>query len=170
MRRADAVETAEAWEIALLSRSTPVMLILSRQNLPTVRTLHTDENLSARGAYVLSGGNVRDVTLIATGSELEIAMKAADQLAAEGLRVAVVSAPSIDLFAAQSADYRAEVLGEAPRIGVEAALRMGWDGILRDHDAFVGMTGFGASAPASDLYRHFNITADAVVRAAKSMI
>jgi len=170
MRPADAVETAEAWEIALLSRSTPVMLILSRQNLPTVRTLHTDENLSARGAYVLSGGNVRDLTLIATGSELEIAMKAADQLAAEGLRVAVVSAPSIDLFAAQSADYRAEVLGEAPRIGVEAALRMGWDGILRDHDAFVGMTGFGASAPASDLYRHFNITADAVVRAAKSMI
>ncbi|MGL4280985.1 MAG: transketolase, partial [Albidovulum sp.] len=169
IRPADAVETAEAWEIAMTSKATPVMLILSRQNLPLVRTDAT-ENLTARGAYILKGGKTRDLTLIATGSELEIALAAAAVLEADGLKVAVVSAPSFEMFAAQPADYRAEVLGTAPRIGIEAALRMGWDGLLRDTDAFVGMTGFGASAPAADLYRHFNITPEAVAATGKALI
>ncbi|MBN8630942.1 MAG: transketolase [Rhodobacterales bacterium] len=169
IRPADAVETAEAWEIAMASKATPVMLILSRQNLPLVRT-DVAENLTARGAYLLKGGKDRELTLIATGSEVEIALAAAAALEAQGLRVAVVSAPSFEMFAAQPADYRAGVLGTAPRVGIEAALRMGWDGLLRDTDAFVGMTGFGASAPAGDLYRHFNITPEAVIAAGKALI
>jgi len=169
IRPADAVETAEAWEIAMASRKTPVMLILSRQNLPTVRKTAVAGNPSAFGAYLLKGGADRDLTLIATGSEVEIALAAADQLEAEGLKIALVSAPSFELFAAQTADYRAQVLGSAPRVGVEAALRMGWDGLLRETDAFVGMTGFGASAPAGDLYRHFDITPEAVVAAGRKL-
>ena len=169
IRPADAVETAEAWEIAMASKTAPVMLILSRQNLPTVRKDAT-ANLTARGAYLLQGGDLRDLTLIATGSEVELALAAATALEAEGLKVAVVTAPSFELFATQPATYRAAVLGAAPRVGIEAALRMGWDGLLRDADAFVGMTGFGASAPAADLYRHFNITPDAVVATAKALI
>ena len=153
----------------MASKTAPVMLILSRQNLPTVRKDAT-ANLTARGAYLLQGGDLRDLTLIATGSEVELALAAATALEAEGLKVAVVTAPSFELFAAQPATYRAAVLGTAPRVGIEAALRMGWDGILRDSDAFVGMTGFGASAPAADLYRHFNITPEAVVAAGRALI
>ena len=171
LRPADAVETAEAWEIAMTSKSTPSLLVLSRQNLPTLRTAHSAENRSARGAYLLRDpGAARQVTLIATGSEVEIAMNAADMLAAEGIEAAVVSAPSFELFAAQPRAYVAQVLGEAPRIGCEAAIRQGWDIFLGPTDAFVGMTGFGASAPAPALYKHFNITAEAIVAEAKSMI
>jgi len=171
IRPADAVETAEAWEIAMMSKDKPVMLILSRQNLPLQRTAHTTENRSARGAYLLRDpGAARQVTLIATGSEVELAMAAADQLASEGIEAAVVSAPSFELFAAQPRDYVAQVLGDAPRIGVEAALRQGWDLFLGPRDGFVGMTGFGASAPAPALYEHFNITAEAIVAEAKSLI
>ena len=170
IRPADAVETAEAWEVAMASRNAPVMLILSRQNLPTVRASASEDNQTERGAYLVKNPTNRDLTLIATGSELETALTAAAQLETEGLRVAVVSAPSFELFAAQSDDYRAQVLGDTPRVGVEAALRMGWDALLRDTDAFVGMTGFGASAPAADLYRHFNITAAAVAQAGKALI
>ncbi len=166
IRPCDAVETAEAWEIAMASKSTPVLLVLSRQNLPLVRD-SVDQNMTARGAYLLRDPGTRDVTLIATGSEVEIALAAADQLAAEGIRAAVVSAPSFELFAAQDDAYRAEVLGTAPRVGVEAAIRQGWDLFLRPEDGFVGMTGFGASAPAPALYRHFGITADAVADAAR---
>ena len=170
IRPADAVETAEAWEIAMAATDGPVMLVLSRQNLPLVRD-SADENLTARGAYLSRDPGDRQVTLIATGSELEIALAAADLLAGDGIAAAVVSAPSFELFAAQPADYRERVLGQAPRVGVEAALRQGWDGpILRTSDAFVGMTGFGASAPASDLYRHFGITAEAVAAAARNLI
>jgi transketolase len=110
------------------------------------------------------------VTLIATGSEVEIALAAADLLAAEGLRAVVVSAPSFELFAAQPAEYRVAVLGCAPRIGIEAAIRQGWELFLERGDAFVGMTGFGASAPAPELYRHFGITAKAVAALAKTRI
>ena len=106
------------------------------------------------------------MTLIATGSEVEIALSAAATLESLGLRVAVVSAPSFDLFAGQSAEYRAEVLGTAPRVGIEAAIRQGWDAVLREGDAFIGMTGFGASAPAAALYAHFGITVEAAVQAA----
>ncbi|WP_415391948.1 transketolase [Paracoccus sp. SJTW-4] len=170
IRPADAVETAESWEIAMEATDGPVLLALSRQNLPTLRD-RADRNLTALGAYCLRDPGDRQATLIATGSEVEIALAAADLLAEQGIIAAVVSAPSFELFAAQPADYRAAVLGDAPRVGVEAAIRQGWDGpILRTTDGFVGMTGFGASAPAQDLYRHFGITAEAVADAARNLI
>jgi transketolase len=168
LRPCDAVETAEAWEIAMASTDRPVLLALSRQNLPTLRD-SVAENQTARGAYTLRAARDRQITLIATGSEVEIAMAAADLLAARGIRAAVVSAPSFELFAAQPEPYRAAVLGDAPRIGIEAAIRQGWDTLLRHTDGFVGMTGFGASAPAPALYTHFGITAQAVADMATSM-
>ncbi|MGV6872028.1 transketolase [Pseudochelatococcus sp. B33] len=166
IRPCDAVETAEAWEIVLATRDRPVLLALSRQNLPTLRG-QADENLTARGGYLIRRPDRRDVTLIATGSEVEIATAAADRLAAEDIEAAVVSLPSFELFATQDADYRHAILGDAPRIGIEAAIRVGWEAVLRHDDAFIGMTGFGASAPAAELYRQFGITADDIVRAAK---
>lgn len=169
VRPCDAVETAEAWEIAMAARTTPTLLVLSRQNLPLVRTA-ASENLTALGAYVLREAESRQVTLIATGSEVEIALAAADQLADEGIRAAVVSAPCFEAFAEQSRSYQQAVLGVAPRIGVEAAIRQGWELMLRHEDGFVGMTGFGASAPASQLYRHFGITADQIVSIAKTRL
>jgi transketolase len=169
LRPCDAVETAEAWEIALASTGTPTLLALSRQNLPVVRTM-ADVNMTAKGAYVLRDTSNRQVTLIATGSEVEIALAAADMLETAGVRAAVVSAPSFELFAAQPADYRAAVLGQGPRVGIEAAIRQGWDAVLRSDDAFIGMTGFGASAPAPALYAHFGITAAAAAKAARTLI
>ena len=170
-RPADAVETAEAWELAATSDKTPSVLCLSRQGLPTLRREYTDENRTARGAYLLRDTDgERDITLIATGSEVEIACAAADMLKAEGIRAAVVSAPCFELFAAQDAAYRASVLGTAPRIGIEAAVRQGWDGVLRPEDGFVGMTGFGASAPAPTLYEHFGITADQTAAKARELL
>jgi transketolase len=170
IRPADAVETAEAWEIAMKSTEKPVMLVLSRQNLPTVRREQQLENLTARGAYVLREVKDRQVTLIATGSEVALALQAADRLAAEGIRAAVVSAPCFEAFAAQPRPYVDAVLGDAPRIGIEAALRQGWDLFLGPRDGFVGMTGFGASAPAPQLYQNFNITVEAIASEAKSLI
>jgi len=169
LRPADAVETAEAWEIALAKTDGPVLLALSRQNLPLLRA-EAGENLTARGAYLLRDPGARQVTLIATGSEVEIAVRAAETLESHGIRAAVVSAPSFERFARQSDAYRAAVLGNAPRIGVEAAIRMGWEAFLRPGDAFIGMTGFGASAPAPALYEHFGITPEAVVKSAQSLI
>ncbi len=169
-RPADAIETAECWELALAARKTPSVLSLSRQNLPTLER-PVAENLSARGAYVLQEPlEGRDVTLLATGSEVTIALEAAKLLEAQGKRAAVVSMPSFELFSAQSADYRAFVLGTAPRVGVEAAIRFGWDRWLGETGAFVGMTGFGASAAAEALYEHFGITPEAVARAALDVI
>ena len=171
LRPADAVETAEAWQIAMTVEGTPSVLALSRQGLPTLRTSHTDANMVARGAYVLrEPSGARDVTLIATGSEVEIAINAADLLAGEGIRAAVVSAPCFELFAQQDADYRARVLGTAARVGVEAAIEQGWAPLLGENSAFVGMTGFGASAPIDDLYENFGITARAVADTAKNLI
>ncbi len=170
-RPADAVETAEAWQIAVTVQGTPSVLALSRQGLPTLRTTHTDANMVARGAYVLrEAAGARDVTLIATGSEVEIAVQAAELLAGEGIRAAVVSAPCFELFAEQDAQYRAEVLGSAPRVGVEAAIEQGWAPLLGENSAFVGMSGFGASAPIKDLYENFGITPAAVAAAAKTLI
>ncbi len=168
-RPADAVETAEAWELAISDETTPSVLCLSRQGLPTVRLEHSDALPSAKGAYVLRGGSSRDVTIIATGSEVEIALNAADQLAAQGITAAVVSAPCFERFAAQPAAYRAQVLGDAPRIGIEAAIKQGWGALLGDNSAFIGMDSFGASAPADELYAHFGITAEAVVAAANAL-
>jgi transketolase len=168
-RPCDAVEAAEAWEIAVNEDSTPSLMALSRQGLPTVRD-DASENMTAKGMYVLrEADGTRDVTLIATGSEVEIALNAADQLAADGIKAAVVSAPCFELFDKQDAAYRASVLGTAPRVGVEALIVTGWEKYLGDNSAFIGMTGFGASAPADELYAHFGITADAVAAAAKSL-
>ncbi|MAY34220.1 MAG: transketolase [Rhodovulum sp.] len=172
MRPCDAVETAEAWEVAMTQPARPSTLALSRQNLPVLRDAGAPkDNMTARGAYVLrEAEGPRDITLIATGSEVEIAIDAAEDLAVEGIQAAVVSAPCFELFADQDADYRAKVLGTAPRIGVEAAIRQGWDAMLRSDDTFIGMTGFGASAPAAQLYQHFGITSAAVINAARAYL
>jgi transketolase len=171
-RPADAIETTECWEIALRSRETPSALCLSRQNLPVVRSTDNDENSCARGAYLLyeTEGD-RDVTLLATGSEVEIALNAAKLLAAEhAVQAAVVSMPCWELFESQPISYRQNVLGRAPRVAIEAASRLGWDRWLGETGAFVGMTGFGASAPAKSLYEHFGITTEAVSKAALSLV
>ncbi|HDR27948.1 transketolase [Rhodovulum sp.] len=170
-RPADVVETAECWEIAATASKTPSLMALSRQNLPCLRTAHTAENLVAKGAYVLrEADGARDVTLLATGSEVEIAMKAADLLAEEGIKAAVVSAPCFELFAEQDASYKAAVLGSAPRVGVEAAVEQGWAALLGERSAFVGMSSFGASAPAETLYAQFGITPAAVAAAARKLM
>jgi len=147
-------------------------MVLTRQGVPTQRLEHTDENLSARGAYVLAeaegGASKRAATLLATGSEVSVAMAARDALKAEGVAVAVISMPCWELFEEQNDDYRSNVLGDAPRIGIEAAVQFGWDRYLRDGDTFIGMAGFGASAPAPQLFEHFGITASAVVSAVKA--
>jgi transketolase len=168
-RPCDAVETAEAWEIALNSVGVPSVLCLSRQNLATVRE-SSDDNSSAMGGYVLrEPSGERDLTLLATGSEIEIALAAAVELKAQGHHVAVVSMPCWELFERQPRAYRSAVLGSAPRIAIEAAGRLGWDRWIGERGAFIGMDGFGASAPAPDLYRHFGITTGAVIEAAKSI-
>jgi transketolase len=170
-RPADAVETAECWLAALESVHTPSVLSLSRQNLPTLRTTADAGNLSAKGAYVLrETDGARAVTLLATGSEVEIAVRAAEMLAGDGVAAAVVSMPCWERFEAQDDAYRAKVLGAAPRVAVEAAARLGWDRWIGERGAFIGMTGFGASAPAPQLYEHFGITAEAVALAAKALI
>jgi transketolase len=170
-RPADAVETAEAYEIALASRKTPSAMVLSRQNVAAVRLETSSENLTARGAYILRDTDgKRDVTFLATGSEVELAVAAAETLKAEGVHAAVVSMPCWELFEQQSADYQAKVLGTAPRAAIEAAGRFGWDRWIGASGAFIGMNGFGASGPAGQVYKHFGITVDAAVAAAKKLI
>ncbi|MEO6299796.1 MAG: transketolase [Paracoccaceae bacterium] len=178
-RPADLVETAEAWEIALTSKTTPSVLALSRQNLPTVRKTHVTANLTAKGAYVLAEATgARRVILIATGSEVEIALKARDALQAEGIGTRVVSMPCMELFAAQDEAYRKRILPAGPvRVAVEAGVRAGgWDRWLlgeRGREAkagFIGMHSFGASAPIDRLYKEFGITPEATVALAKSLL
>ncbi len=170
-RPADAVETAECWLTALQSPHTPSILSLSRQAVPTLRRTLSPENLSATGGYVLrETDSARDVTLIATGSEVSIVARAADLLAADGIAAAIVSMPCWERFEARDADDRAKVLGTAPRIAVEAAARLGWDRWIGERGAFIGMTGFGASAPAARLYEHFGITPEAVAVRAKNLV
>jgi transketolase len=170
-RPADAVETAEAWHLALQRVSGPSILALTRQGVPTVRTSHEDANLSARGGYVLvDAEGARQATLIATGSEVTIALEAQAKLAAEGVSVAVVSMPSLELFAEQDPVYRASVLGAGLRVVVEAGVRQCWDRYLGDDGVFIGMSGFGASAPYGDLYKHFRITADDIAGAVKARL
>jgi transketolase len=169
-RPGDAVETAEAWDCALRAPNSPSVLCLSRQALPTFSEGGAI-NRVALGAYVIiEPEGDRDVTLIATGSEVSIALNAARLLADDNVRAAVVSAPCFDLFRQQSRDYQARVLGRVPRIGVEAAIEGDWAHWLGDGGAFVGMTGFGASAPAEVLYREFGITAEAVAAAARQCL
>ena len=177
-RPADTVETAEAWEIALTEDKRPSVLALTRQNLPTVRTAHTTKNLTALGAYVLAEAEgKREAILMATGSEVEIAMAARAALQAEGIGTRVVSMPSWELFAAQPEAWRKRVLPAGPvRVAIEAGVRMGWDRWLcgeRGREAkagFIGMPGFGASAPAERLYQEFGITAEATVAKVKELL
>jgi transketolase len=170
-RPADVVETAESWALALSDQHHPSVLALTRQNLMTVRTKHTDENLTAKGAYVIAEAEGAKVTLIATGSEVEMAFKARDLLADEGIVARIVSMPCWALFEEQDEKYRNEVLGPSTaKVGIEAALRFGWDRYIGPNGAFVGMEGFGASGPAKDVYKHFAITAEAVVAAAKKAL
>ncbi len=172
LRPADAVEAAEAWQVALKSTAAPTTLALTRQNLPTVRTEHTAENLTARGAYELTAakGDAK-ATIFATGSEVEIALAARAELDKRGIAARVVSVPSFELFFAQEDAYREGVLGTAPvRVAVEAGIRQGWDAIIGSDGVFVGMTGFGASGPIEDLYKHFGITAEAVVAAVEKRL
>ena len=170
MRPADGIETVECWEAALGDVKAPTTLVLSRQNLKAVRTEASAENLSAKGGYVLreAEGGAREVTILATGSEVEIAVAAAEKLAGEGVKAAVVSLPCWELFAKQPKAYRDGVLGQAPRIAVEAASPFGWTRFVEDEDDVIGMTGFGASAPGGDLYKHFGITAEKVAEKAKA--
>ncbi len=178
-RPADTVETAEAWELALTSTRTPSVLALSRQGLPTVRRVHKNTNLTANGAYVLAEAEgKRQVILIATGSEVEIALAARNKLQERGIGTRVVSMPCMELFAAQDEAYRRKILPAGPvRIGIEAGLRDGgwdrWPLGERGREAkagFIGMTGFGASAPAERLYEEFGITADATVDMAVGLL
>ncbi|MGB8364870.1 MAG: transketolase [Rhizomicrobium sp.] len=169
LRPADAVETAECWQIALQETGRPSVIALSRQNLPTVRTTHTDINLSRKGAYELAPADgAAQVTFLATGSEVEIALAARAILAQEGIASRVVSMPCWELFEMQSEACREEVLGPGTvKIAVEAALPFGWDRYIGPSGRFVGMHGFGASAPARDLYKHFGITPEAAADTAR---
>jgi transketolase len=166
-RPADATETAECWQLALESPGTPSVLALTRQKLKPVRTKFTKENRCARGAYDLSSDDDAKVVIFASGSEVEIAVEAADKLREVGASVRVVSVPCMDLFLEQDDDYRALILGEEPvRIAIEAGVRQGWDALIGATGTFIGMSTFGASGPYEKLYEHFGITADAAVKAA----
>jgi transketolase len=166
-RPSDALEVAECWELAVRRGDGPSLLLLSRQDLPALRQ-HAGENRSARGGYVLlEADGPRQATLIATGSEVSVAVDARRLLAKGGIAAAVVSLPCWELFAQQDERYRLDVLGSAPRFGVEAACGFGWERWLGESGMFIGMSGFGASAPAADLYRHFGITPEAITAAVR---
>jgi transketolase len=170
-RPADGIETAECWELALTSPNTPSILALTRQAVPALGK-GGPENMCAKGAYVLeeASGGKRDVTLLATGSEVGVAMEARAVLAKDGVQAAVVSMPCWELFASQPVSYRDAVLGRVPRVAAEAAIGFGWERWLGDGGVFVGMEGFGASAPASKLYEHFGITPAKVADAVRKLL
>ena len=171
-RPADAVETAECWELALQSVCSPSVLALTRQNLRQARKDGAGENRSAEGAYEISPAEgAAKVSIFASGSEVEIALDAQALLAERGISARVVSVPCLDLFLAKSDEARAAVIGDAPvRVAIEAGLRMGWDQVIGERGIFVGMNGFGASAPYKDLYAHFGITASAVAEKAAARL
>jgi transketolase len=166
-RPCDTVETVECWQLALQAGKTPSVLALTRQNLPQLRKDADVINKCAGGAYEISPANGKaQVSLFASGSEVSLAVEAQKLLAAKGVAARVVSVPCFELFLAQPEAKRRAILGDAPKVGVEAAIRQGWDAIIGSDGAFVGMTGFGASAPAKDLFKHFGITPEAVADAA----
>lgn len=169
-RPCDVVETAEAWQVALETENKPSLLTLSRQNLPMLRD-DVSENLTLKGGYIISGDSKkRQATIIATGSEVSLAISAKEKLAEEGINVAVVSMPCCELFDAQPEPYRQEVLGEAPRIAVEAGAKFGWERYVGCDGDIIGMDGFGASGPAEELYKYFGITVEEVAEAVKNCI
>ncbi|MEM7679637.1 MAG: transketolase [Pseudomonadota bacterium] len=168
-RPADGIETAESWECAINNQTAPSVLALTRQGIPTLSN-NREENLVAKGAYILqeAEGNEPDVTLFASGSELHLAVEAAEKI--DG-KVRVVSVPCMDLFFEQDGEYiQSLVCNDSIKIGIEAGVRQGWDGIIGAHSTFIGMNSFGASAPAGDLFKHFGITTDAIVEAANSKL
>ncbi|CTQ72432.1 MAG: transketolase [Labrenzia sp.] len=171
-RPADITETLECWQLSLENKDGPSVLALTRQNLPSQRKTFEEKNLSANGAYVLiDSEDDAAVTIFASGSEVEIAVDAHKELMGSGIAARVVSVPSFELFEAQSADYKEAVIGSSPvKVAVEAGIRMGWDRFIGNDGLFIGMTGFGASAPYKELYEHFGITKDAVVAAAKEKL
>lgn len=171
-RPADTIEAMECWQIALQTKTAPSALALSRQKTPAVRTVAATENLSAKGAYEIKAANGEaKATLFGTGTELALALKAAETLEAEGVATRVVSVPSFELFEQQDAAYQASVIGRGTvRVAVEAAIKQGWERFIGEDGAFVGMTGFGASAPAEVLYEKFGITSDAIVSAVKARL
>src|SRR5439155_8947659 len=171
-RPCDAIEVAECWELALNRIDGPTVLALTRQNLPQLRTTAPDDNPCAHGAYelVAAQGEAK-VSLFASGSEVEIAVAAQKELAGRGIATRVVSVPSLDLLLAQPAERRNAIIGGAPvKVGIEAAVRFGWDAVIGPEGIFVGMSSFGASAPAKALYKHFGITPEAVVEAASKRV
>ncbi|HEY1631461.1 MAG TPA: transketolase [Rhizomicrobium sp.] len=168
LRPADPIETAECWEIALNKHDGPSLLALTRQNLATLRTEPTGKNLCAHGAYEIAPAKDAKVTFLATGSEVEMAFAARDLLAKDGIAARIVSMPCWELFEQQDETYRDAILGRGTvRVGLEAAVRLGWDRYIGENGAFVGMHSFGASAPYKDVYKHFGITAEAAAEAAK---
>ena len=172
LRPADVIETAECWQIALEHTTGPSILVLTRQGLPLVRKESGDENLTRRGAYVLAEatGNC-DVTIWATGSEIEIALQARDLLQTEKIGVRVISAPSLELFDRQDEKYRASLLGGSKiSVAIEAGVRWGWDKYIGQNGIFIGMKGFGESAPYEQLYKYFGITAEDTVAAVKKKL
>lgn len=170
-RPADAVETAECWKLALTNTKTPTFMALSRQKVPAVRD-SAPENLSAKGAYELRAASAEaQVTLFASGTEVSVAVAARDLLEADGVPTRVVSTPCWELFEAQPESYRQTTIGKAPvRIAVEAAASFGWERFIGENGVFVGMHGWGASAPADRLYKEFGITAEAVAAAARAKL
>ena len=169
-RPCDVVETAEAWALAIEQTSTPSILALSRQTLPALRE-ETKLNLSARGAYIIAGdAKKRQATLIATGSEVGLAVEARNKLKEDGIEVAVVSMPCAELFDKQDISYQEEILGTAPRIAVEAASKFGWEKYVGLKGDIIGMDGFGASAPGAELYKYFGITVEEVIDAVKDSL
>ncbi|KAG1647381.1 Transketolase [Nymphon striatum] len=169
-RPADAVETLECWELAVKSRNTPSLLVLSRQGVPHLRAPNS-ENLTALGAYEIQsfGSGKRDITLLSTGTEVSLAVEAAEELSTGGMNVSVVSMPSWELFEQQSEEYQNEVLGTAPRIAIEAASKFGWSQFVASKDDIIAMDSFGASAPAEVLYEKFGITKQAIITRAKAL-
>lgn len=171
MRPADLTETAECWALAVSQQNRPTVLALTRQGLPAVRLVETEDNLCAQGGYVLSEGHTTcQATILATGSEVSLALDAQAQLKEAGISAAVVSMPCCELFDEQDEAYRTQVLGSAPRVAVEAASTFGWERYVGSNGVTIGMTTFGASAPASKLYEHFGITANAVADAVKTCL
>jgi transketolase len=171
-RPCDTVETIECWQLAIATATGPSVLALSRQNLPQLRTGFDADNRCAAGAYELVPADGKAaVSLFASGSEVPIAVEARKLLAGHGIAARVVSVPCVDLFLAAPAERRSATIGDAPvRIAVEAAVRQGWDAIIGTDGIFIGMTGFGASGPYKDLYRHFGITAEAIAEAASTKL
>ena len=169
-RPADSVETLEVWQASLQSLNTPSVIALSRQNLKPVRRKFIKNNLSALGAYILVDNDDADICLYSSGSEIEIAINASEKLELEGIKTKVISVPSIDRFYLQNKEYRDKIVNSIPKIVIEAGVRQSWDYILNENDIFIGMTSFGSSAPAKDLYKHFSITEEKVMSSAKLIL